>query len=186
MKKKWMVIVAIGMLLLGVTGCNSKAEAEKDLEETIDKYGTVEKETVDILVSKFNTEVMNHSNGKMNPAMDEYLTIEKDQYWYGLLEGIYLVVVPMEFSNDKTKDIVDHMILYVENDMKYETDGTTYIKYLIKANNNALTTEDVNTLLEEAKEKAPQNENANNGKGISVGYSTNTDNNQYIVKRLYR
>lgn len=187
MKKTIFAILVLGIMVLGVTtGCDSKKDAEKDLQETIQKYGSVLKETVEVLVAKFNTEVMDKSNGQMNPASDEYLTIDNNQYWYGLVEGIYLVVVPTEFSNDKAKDVVDHMILYVDKGGEYEADAITYTKHLIKANNNQFTTTEINQLLEEAKQKSQENEQANNGKGISLGYTDNVDNYQYLIKRLYK
>ncbi len=186
MKKKILAVLLCGGIILGLTvGCDSKKNAEKDLEETTNKYGYVEKETVDVLVAKFNTEVMNTNNGKLNAASDEYLTVDNNQYWYGLIEGIYLVVKPINFSNDKTKDIVDSMTIYVEKDSEYENDATTYAKYLLKANSDKLTDDEISSLMNDAKEKENQ-EKANNGKGISLGYNNNNDNYQYLVKRLYK
>lgn len=186
MKKRILTILLCGVIVLGfATGCNSKKRPEKDLEETISKYGSVEKETVDVLVAKFNTEVMNN-NEKLNPASDDYLTIDNNKYWYGLIEGIYLVVVPKEFSNDKAKDIVDYMFLYIDKGKINKPNVIKYAKYLIKANNNNITTEEVDTLLEEAKQKSQEKKTANNGKGISVGYVENDNNYQYQVIRLYK
>ncbi len=186
--KKTIIILIIALLTLGtLTGCDSKKDTEKDLEETIKKYGYVEKETVDVLVAKFNTEVMNKNNdNKLNPASDDYLTINDNKYWYGLIEGIYLVAVPQEFTNDKSKDIVDYTYLYVEKEGKYMSDAETYIRHLIKANNSDIKDDEVDELINSAKEKSVEKETANNGKGISVGYTDTTDNYQYQVKRLYK
>lgn len=186
MKKKILTIFLCSVMLLGLSGCDTKKKAEKDLEDTINKYGYVEKETVDALVAKFNTEVMDNSNGKMNVASEDYLTIDAGKYWYGLIEGIYLVVVPQEFNNDKTKEVVDNMTIYVDKSGKYEENAMTYVNYLIKANNSKFTNEEISNLIEDAKQKSVNNENANNGKGISIGYADNADNYQYIVKRLYK
>lgn len=186
MKNKILVILLLVVMILGLAGCDNKKEAKKDLEETINKYGFVEKETVEALVSKFNKEVMDNSNGSINPALDDYLTIDNNEYWYGLFEGVYLVVVPTEFSGNKTMDIVDYMTIYTQKGSEYEEHSLTYAKYLAKANNDSFSAEDINGLLNEAKEKSAKKENANNGKGISVGYTDNTDNYQYLVKRLYK
>jgi len=187
MKKKILMCLLLGVMALGLTvGCDSKKEAEKELEETINKYGNVEKETVEVLVAKFNTEIMDSGNKGLNPASEEYLTIEDNRYWYGLIEGVYLVVSPLEFSNDKTKEIVNYMTIYVQKESKYEEYATPYVNLLIKANNNEFTTEEIDALRKEAKEKSAKNENANNGKGISIGYIDNSDNYQYMVKRLYK
>jgi len=187
MKKKIVVMLLLGVISLGLlTGCDSKKEAEKDLQETINKYGSVEKETVETLVAKFNTEVMDNSNGKLNPASEDYLTVDNNSYWYGLVEGVYLVVNPVEFSDDKTKEIVDNMMIYVDKGGEYESDAVTYTKHLIKANYDNFTEEEINALLDESKEKSTKKEKANNGKGISVGYTENTENYQYQVTRLYK
>jgi len=185
MKRKMLIILLFGVIVLSLTGCDSKKDDENIQQETIDKYGFVEKETVKTLVAKFNTEVMDNSNGKLNPASDEYLTVENNQYWYGLVEGIYLVVIPIEFSNDQAKEVVDSMTIYVQKDCEYENDVTTYVKHLLNANNDKFTLDEVRSLMDEAVHKVNK-EKANNGKGISLGYNDNTDNYQYLVKRLYK
>lgn len=179
-------------MILGLTGCGLKEaksdleDAKKDLEETIEKYGFVEKEKVDILVGKFNTQVMDNSFGSLNPASDDYLTTGEDNYWYGLITGIYLVVVPEKFTGDKTTEDVSHMIIYVEKSSEFADDSLKYVKHLIKANNNEITDEDIDKLINEAKEKSKStDEGAYNGSGIIVGYSEDEDTYQYQVKRMY-
>ena len=68
MKKTLFAILVCGVMVLGLTGCgNSSVEdAKKDLQESQEKYGSVEKETADVLVAKFNTEVADNST--LNPA----------------------------------------------------------------------------------------------------------------------
>ena len=66
MKKKFFAILLCGVMVLGLAGCgnpvsDSKKEledAKNDLEETYKKYGWVEKETVNTILAKFNTEIM--------------------------------------------------------------------------------------------------------------------------------
>lgn len=139
----------------------------------------------DILVAKFNAQVMDN-NSALNPASSDYLTIDDNKYWYGLYEGIYLVVVPQEFSNNPTNEIVDYMFLFVDKGGLYEDNAEEYVKYLIKANNENITNEEINTLLEESKQLATSSKTSNNGKGISIGYIDNADNIQYQVIRLYK
>lgn len=187
MKRKIFAILLLGIMVLGmVTGCDSKKEAEKDLQETIDKYGFVDKETVEALVAKFNTEVMDKSNGETNPASNDYLVVENNMYWYGLVEGIYLVVEPVEFSNDKSKEIVNSMTIFVENGAEYEKDAINYVKHLLKANYDQFSDKDMDSLIEDAKKVAQKDEMANNGKGISVGFNEDEGNYQYLVQRLYK
>ena len=186
MKKKLFVILICGVIVLGLTGCGESKvdDAKKDLEESYEKNGWVKKETVDTLVAKFNTEVMDNST--LNPASTDYLTKSNNQYWYGLIEGIYLVVVPEKYTNDNTTEVVNYTFLYVEKSSKYKEYATSYIKYLIKANNSEITDTEINTLLEEVKTKPNSGKTANNGKGISIGYTENDDVYQYQVLRLYK
>lgn len=116
----------------GISGCGqSKIEdAKKDLQESCEKYGSVKKETVDVLVAKFNAEVGNHSS--QNVASTDYLTKENNQYWYGLLEGVSLVVVPEKYTGDQATDIVDCMLIFVNKTSKYNDEALTYTKNLLK------------------------------------------------------
>lgn len=161
-------------------------EAKKDLQETQEKYGWVEKESVDVLVAKFNTQVMDNDSSSLNPASTDYLTESNNEYWYGLIEGVYLVVVPEKYTGDKTTETVNYTLLYVDKTSKYESDAISYIKYLIKANNSEITDSEIDTLLEDAKTKINSGKTANNGKGISIGYTEKDEAYQYQVLRLYK
>ena len=186
MKKTLFAILLCGVIVLGLTGCGKSSvdDAKKDLQGSQEKYGSVEKETVDVLVAKFNTEVVDNSS--LNPASTDYLTESNNQYWYGLIEGVYLVVVPEEYTGDKTTEIVNYMLLYVDKTSKYEADAISYTKHLIKANNSQITDSEIDTLLEDAKTKANSGKTANNGKGISIGYTEKDEAYQYQVLRLYK
>lgn len=186
MKKTILTILVCIVIALGLTACGKSdlEEAKKDLAKTQEKYGYVEKETVDVLVAKFNTEVADNST--LNKASIDYLTESNNQYWYGLIEGISLVVVPEKYTNDKTTEIVNYMLLQVDKNSKYEKDANTYIKYLIKANNNQITDSEIDTLIQDAKTKNNSGKISNNGKGISIGYTENDEKYQYQVLRLYK
>ncbi len=186
MKKTMLAILICGVMVLGLSGCgkSSLENDKKNLQESQEKYGAVEKETVDELVAKFNTEVVDNSS--LNPASTDYLTESDKQYWYGLIEGIYLVVVPEDYTGDKTTEIVNYMLLYVNKTSEYESDAISYIKYLIKANNKQITDTEIDTLLEDVRTKANSGKIANNGKGISIGYTENDEVYQYQVLRLYK
>lgn len=192
-KNNIIIIVCIIIILVSIGGYFAVTyfldkdieKQEKELRNTIEKYGAVSQETVDVLVAKFNTQVMDN-NSSLNPASTDYLTIDDNKYWYGLLEGIYLVVVPQDFNNDPTNEIVDYMFLFVDKGGQYEANAEEYVKYLIKANNESITDEEINTLLEEAKQLSTSGETSNNGNGISIGYIDNVDNIQYQVIRLYK
>lgn len=192
-KNNIIIIVCIIIILVSIGGYFAVTyfldkdieKQEQELQNTIENYGTVSQETVDVLVAKFNSQVMDN-NSSLNPASSDYLSIDDSKYWYGLFEGIYLVVVPQNFNNTPTNEIVDYMFLFVDKGSQYEANVEEYVKYLIKANNGSITDEEINTLLEKAKQLAPSGKTSNNGKGISIGYIDNTDNIQYQVIRLYK
>lgn len=183
--KKILSILICGFMIASMTGCNKSNvdDAKKDLDGAYEKYGFVEKETVDTLVAKFNTEVVDNA---LNPASTDYLTEDNGQYWYGLIEGLYLVVVPEKYTGDKTKDIVDYMLIYAYKNSKYEDDAVLYAKYLIKANYNEATDNEIALLLEKSKTESISGKTAYNGKGISVGYLDKEDYYQYQVLRFYK
>ena len=186
MKKTILAILICGFMVLGMTGCGKSSieDAKKDLEDSYEKYGFIEKETVDVLVAKFNTEVVDNST--LNPASTDYLTEYNNQYWYGLFDGVSLVVVPKTYTGDKATDIVDYMLIYVDKTSKYEDNAVTYAKHLIKANYNNATETEIVTLLEKAKSESTTGETAYNGKGISVGYLDKDNYYQYQVLRFYK
>ena len=188
MRKTFFAILLCGVMVLGLTGCgkSSVEDSKKDLQESQEKYGSVEKETTDALVAKFNTEVMDKDGSSLNPASTDYLTEDNNQYWYGLIDGIYLVVVPEKYTGDKSTEIVDYTLLYVDKTSKYESDAISYIKHLIKANNSNITDNEIDSLLQEAKVKSTSGETANNGKGISIGYIEKNDSYQFQVLRSYK
>lgn len=186
MKKKIFIILLCMVMVFSLTGCGkSKVEdAKEELKKTHEKYGSVEEETVEMLVAKFNTEVVDNSS--LNPASTDYLTESDNMYWYGLIEGIYLVVVPKEYKGDAKTEIVDYMLIYVEKNSKYESDAKAYAKHLIKANNSELTETEIEKLLDEAKSKSSTGKSAYTGKGINVGYLDKNDYYQYQVLRMYK
>lgn len=179
MKKVLSYILLCGILVLSLTGCSKD---KNNLQESVEKYGAVEKENVEVLVAKFNTEVKDNST--LNPASTDYLTEDNGEYWYGLIDGIYLVVVPEKYTGDKT-EIVNYSLLYVNKSSKYVSNASSYIKYLIKANNQEITEAEISTLISEVKEKVNSGKTANNGKGISLSYTESDDVYQYQVLRLY-
>lgn len=179
----WCFLLALACLIVVGCGNTSQNQSTEDIPAPSNEYGTVENESVEILVAKFNTQVL--ENGSLNPASNDYRTTSEQRYWYGLITGIYLIAVPEEFQNDSQNEIVDYMVLYVEKGNENEAMVPDYLKALIQANNDTITDDEVEKLLTEAKEKSSTGETSNNGKGISIGYIENDDNYQYQVIRLY-
>ncbi len=191
-KKKTMTICGIILVAVVIIGAfimvqfskKDLENAQNELQKTIEKYGTVEKETVNILVAKLNTEIMD--NGINTPASDELMVIQDDLYWYGLTDNISMYIKPLEFSKDNKKDIAEISAIYIKKDVHDETAAIKYFKRLIKANNEQLTEEEIDTLIEKAKKGSKDNKFANNGKGISIAIVDSDSHYEYQVKRLYK
>ena len=182
MKKMLLSILLFFVVLLGITGCGTETVDEDRQTETQD-YGSVARETADVLVAKFNAQVVDNST--LNPASDDYLTTDENAYWYGLITGVYLIVYPIEFTGDLSSDIVDYMVLYVEKNSKFTSYTNEYLEYLIKANNPNITTEEVSELIAGAIDSADAGTTVNNGNGIDIGYVEDEETYQYQVIRLY-
>ena len=158
----------------------------QQLEDQKEKIGSVEKETVETSVAKFNTQIIDKTKWKTLPVNDDNLIIHENTYWYYLYEDIALVVTPQEFSNDKTKDITNQMTIYIPTDSEYQDNALEYAKYLIKSNNDKIIDQEVDNLLNEARELQKDRKKANNGKGIYVGIFENSDHLEYQVSRIYK
>lgn len=183
-KSKIISIICIIVIILSIgTYFTVKYFLDKDVEELVNEYGTISKENVATLVSKFNTEVMN--NGLEYPASDEYSYDENNIYWYGLYEDIYLYFEPLEYSGDKEKDIVDMTAINFPKDSENQDMALQFAKCLIKANNSELTETEIDELIEEAKRASKDKLVANNGKGITVAFAEGETTYEYQIVRLY-
>lgn len=191
-KKKVMTICGIIFVIVFVAVCFAIVQfskqdvenAQKDLQEAYEKYGTVEKEIVNILVAKLNTEIMDNSIN--TPASDELMVAQDGLYWYGLTDDVSIYVKPVEFSNDNKKDIGEISAIYMNKEKYNEETAIKYAKLLIKANNEELTENEIDTLIKDAKAFSKDEEFANNGKGISVAILESDTHYEYQVKRLYK
>ncbi len=179
------VIVVIAICIAIVQFSKHDLEtAQKEYEQTVKKYGVVEKETVSTMIAKFNTEIMD--GGINTPAYDDYLTIEDGSYWFGITENISYLLQPVEFTSDKDKDILAMSALYFHKENYNEEEAVKYVRCLIKSNNYDLTDKEIDDLIKEAKEKSSKKETSNNGKGISIGFLEYENSYIYQVIRLYK
>ena len=184
MKKILLCLFMVGAIF-GLTGCgNDKVEEQQPQDKVqIQEYGYVERETAEVLVAKFNTQVVDNSS--LSPASEEYMTTHEDAYWYGLITGIYLIVYPEEFTGDLSSDIVDYMVLYVEKNTEFMDYTDEYLEHLIIANNPDITSTEASELVSGAIDSASAGTTVNNGKGIDIGYVEDGETYQYQVIRLY-
>lgn len=189
-KNKIIVIVSIIIIIISVSSYflitsyleKDLAKNKKDLEKTIEKYGTVEKETVGTIIAKFNTEIMD--NNMEYPASEDYSTVSNNEYWYGLYDDIYLLIVPEKYTGDKNKDITKVSAIYYEKNSQNIELALKYVKKLLKANNSNLTTAEIDNLPLRAKELSVKKENAQSKKGIALAYQENNDKVNYQVIRI--
>ena len=99
-----------------------------------------------------------YSTEDNNESLKKYLFRLEDSN-HNLLEES-----PENYIGDKATEIVNYTLLYVDKASEYKIDANTYIKYLIKANNNEITDSEIVTLLDDAKTKTNSGKTANNGK----------------------
>ena len=158
-------------------------KTKNELQETIEKYGYVEKENVLTIISKFNTEIMD--SGLDYPASDDYLTIENNEYWYGLYDDIHCFVIPEKFTGDKEKDIVAMIGIYYPKNSQNKDLALKYVKNLFKVNNDKLSYNEISSLVNKA-EKSKNSENVQSGKGIALALKETDEYYNYQVIRIYK
>lgn len=186
MKRKLFTILLCGIMTLGFVGCsndNEQNENNNNEPSQEQELGSVQKETVNDLIAKYNTEIMDSGLG--TPAYDDYMMVENGNYWFALTDDIIFYVTPVECSEDKMKDIVDFSAVRIDKEKFNEETITNYAKKLIKANNNDFSDEEMDALMQEAKKLKKDKLMANNGKGIFVGIYENDEFYEYQVKRIY-
>lgn len=188
MKDKLKQIIIGTIIVVGVTGLLLIIINFLKTKDNGDNNNTeyVKEETVDVLVAKFNTEVMD--NGMEYPASEDYLTKENEFYWYGLYDDVFLHVVPVKYSGDLKNDIVLEMGIFYDKGSENEKMAMDYLFHLIKANDNTLSDDEVNKIIEKAQELGKDNINAETGTGylshgLLVTYWDNEDNYHYSVSR---
>lgn len=186
MKKKILTCLLCGVMLLGIVGCSDNQPKENDTNKPMkeENLGSVEQESVNTLIAKLNTEIMD--NGINTPAYDDYMVIENGLYWFALTEDVSFYIKPVTCSNDKNTDIAEMSAIWI-NKQKYDEDtALKYAKRLIKANNLELSEMEVESLLKEAQQLKNDKLLANNGKGIYVGILESDKHYEYQVKRIYK
>ncbi len=186
-KKKVIIISIIILVLIIVAGFAfivlKKENNQKELDELAEKYGSVERETVNNIIEKFNTEI---KNGEIkDTARDVSTDSEEGLYWYVITENISCYVRPVEFTGSYENDNAELISLYFDKEGFKEETAIYYWKKLIKANNTELTDEEINTFIENAKKEKNSDEMTANGKGLYASIVEIDNHYEYQVKRLY-
>lgn len=182
------ILVAVVVLVkIALTPEVEDVESESVSVSQEETYGFVEPETVATLVAKFNTEIMDQTGWELLPADDTTMMTYENNYWYPLDDDIALVVVPVEFSGDKAQDTVLTMLIYVDKNSANQEKARSYWQYLVQANSEDYSAEEVTELMAEAEMLRERGEMANRGKGLFVAINeAGGDHIEYQVVRNYR
>ena len=183
------ILVAVVVLVkIALTPEVEDVESESAGVNQEETYGFVEPETVATLVAKFNIEIMDQTGWELLPADDTTMMTYENNYWYPLDDDIALVVVPVEFSGDKAQDTVLTMLIYVDKDSVNQEKARSYWQYLVQANSEDYSAEEVTELMAEAEMLRERGEMANRGKGLFVAINEveGGDHIEYQVVRNYR
>lgn len=177
------VVVLVGVLLgvRAIIMANQKEPATTD--EPV--ASTVERETVAMIVAKFNTEIMDVTQWELEPANDEAMVTYENNYWYPLAEDISLVVVPEEFTGNKDNDIVKVALIYSNKDESNQHVAREYWQYLVKANNSELDDETVAKLLEDAERLKAEDSATDTVKGVAAAIFEDDNHFEFQVLRNY-
>lgn len=176
--KKWLFVVLSFIVLLGSIGCSNQEQQEKPKEEFI------EKETVSMLVAKFNKEVVDHN--MEYPASEDYFQEADNAYWYGLFEDISLYLIPVTYTGNRDQDIVKEVGLFYDKESEYKEMAENYLYHLIKANDEDLESNDIEEIMRESKKI--ENEGVDEGqgyrhKGLLVSRWKNKEQNHVSIER---
>lgn len=190
-KNKIIIIVCIVLVILAVGAyfgikyfLDKDIEAQqKELEEMKANIVYSEEENVKTSIAKFNTQIMD--NGLNTPIYDNNLTVEDGNYFYAIAEGIYFYITPVIYSGDQENDITQDMAIFYPVETENEENVLQYVRYLIKANNENLTDDEINDLIEKSKTLAKEGLAASENNGLLLSYDEAEDNKYYIVTRNY-
>ncbi len=198
MKKIWICLLLV-VFSMSVVGCDvkeqessndnqieqsNKQEDTNAQEEEKDNLGYVEKETVDAMVTKFNTKIVNDSG--LGPVSTDEVSLKDSTYRYEITDGLSLIVVPETMTDSASKDIVSSMAIYIEKDYQDDPQGLAYARLLIMTNNPQISYDEAQALIEEAQTLKSQQLTSNNGKGISVRYLEADTHLEYQIIRNYQ
>lgn len=182
------ILVAVVVLVkIALTPEVEDVEPESVSAGQEETYGFVEPETVETLVAKFNTEIIDQTGWELLPADDTTMMTYENNYWYPLDDDIALVVVPVEFSGDKAQDTVLTMLIYVDKNSVNQEKARSYWQHLVQANSEDYSAEEVTGLMAEAEMLRERGEMANRGKGlfVAINEAGGGDHIEYQVVRNY-
>ena len=185
MKKTFLLILMFACCFMTFGCAIEEVKEEKQPEEKVEEsnIGSVEEKTVATLLSQLNKMIIDNSG--LGPVEGE-ATKKNGLYWYPITDGIQLVVLPLDEQKSEEEDIVRSMRIYVDKKYAEDPQVAAYAALLIRANNEEITMEEAQKLVEDAIQSSEKDVTSHNGKGISVGYLKADDHEEYQVIRNYQ
>lgn len=176
-------VMAILLLCWGLVGCSLALPMKQD-DEQKENLGYVEPITISTLIKSFNDQIF--TNSGLGPTTENYSSLADGRYWFEITEGIHLVVIPKGEPKSLEEDIVASSHLYFEEEYINDPQVLAYTRMLIMANNDQISYDEAQNLIEEAQTLTSEKGTSNNGKGISVGFVRIENHYEYQIMRIYR
>lgn len=200
MRKVWKIVagavVCVAVTVVGYLAMRLALDPEVDdmTEVSVDEssgdlgeaYGYVESETVAAIVAKFSQKLMEQTDSELMLVDEATMMTHEGNYWYPLYEDVALVIVPVEFSGDSKVDRALTALIYTDEVSAGQEQALGYFRYLVMANDEALSMDEVAELIAEAESLRERGEMANQGRGIFVAVNEAEDHIEYQVVRNYK
>ena len=156
---------------------------EKELEDAKNSIVYVEEENVNTSIAKFNTQIMD--NGLNTPIGDNSIQKDGTNYVAAISsEGIYFYIKPVEYTGDIEKDISKDLSVFYRPES--EEKALEYVKYLIKANNDTISDEEIQSMISNAEGRSKEGFAVNENNGLLLSFDEDEEYKYYIVTRRYK
>lgn len=156
---------------------------EKELEDAKNSTVYVEEENVNTSIAKFNTQIMD--NGLNTPIGDNSIQKDGTNYVAAISsEGIYFYIKPVEYTGDLEKDISKDLSVFYRPES--EEKALEYVKYLIKANNDTISDEVIESMISNAEGRSKEGFAVNENNGLLLSFDEDEEYKYYIVTRRYK
>lgn len=156
---------------------------EKELEDAKNSIVYVEEENVNTSIAKFNTQIMD--NGLNTPIGDNSIQKDGTNYVAAISsEGIYFYIKPVEYTGDLEKDISKDLSVFYRPES--EEKALEYVKYLIKANNDTISDEVIESMISNAEGRSKEGFAVNENNGLLLSFDEDEEYKYYIVTRRYK
>lgn len=184
-------LIAIGSIVAVFVVRNyldeEKTRKEQEQQQELLKNQRVTKysETINVetFIKNFNSHLTD--NNEKSLISKDKLSVEKNSYFYNIINDLGFYIIPETFTNSQTTDIVKTSAVFYKKGTKNEELAKKYIKYLFKTNNPEISDEEINNLMNKAIEKSKINQAVDKNNGLFISYDEQDNNVFYIITRNY-